>query len=77
MVKNHKIIILRIIFIIIIIGLIISNIYFINKSYKHNKETIITEEYIFNKIDDKFDKTKKYYKVINYTQFKKYFKTYI
>ena len=71
---NKKInIIEKITLIIIIIILVISNIYFIYKSYQTSKQSIINEENIYEKIDDKYDKNKKYYKTINYKTFKHYF----
>ncbi len=71
---NKKInIIEKITLIIIIIILVISNIYFIYKSYQTSKQSIINEENIYEKIDDKYDKNKKYYKTINYKTFIHYF----
>jgi len=63
------------IFIIIIIILVISNVYFIHSYSLVNKDEIVTEEVLFTETKDAFDTNKKYYATIGYKKFKKLYKS--
>lgn len=62
-------------FIVAIIILSISNIYFIISYNSINKEEKITEEVLFVETKDDFNREKKYYANLKYTKFKKLYKS--
>ncbi len=73
MFKSKKDTILFIVLIGIILVLVMTNIYFIRKSYK-NKNVVTNEEYVYEKVEGPYDKEKEYYIKIGYSKFKKYYK---
>ena len=71
---NRKMgIIKEITLIILFIILVSSNIYLICRNYKSKEQVIVNEENIYEKIDEEYNEDKKYYKIINYKTFKRYF----
>ena len=57
MFKSKKDTILFIVLIGIILVLVMTNIYFIRKSYK-NKNVVTNEEYVYEKVEGPYDKEK-------------------
>ena len=70
--KYKKNTILYILLIIVILILVMSNIYFFNETMQNKGEVIVTEEYVYEKVEGNFDENKEYYKRINFKKFKKY-----
>jgi len=73
--KTHNKFTINIIFIVIIVLLVISNIYFIFSYKEIDKEERVIEEVLFVETNDEYNATKKYYATLNYTKFKKKYKS--
>lgn len=74
MLKSRRYLIFTIILMLIIAFLAVSNYRNKNKYEEENSEVLITEEFVFEPIGKEYDSNKKYYKAIDYTKFKQYFK---
>ena len=75
MLKIKKNTIIFILLIIVILILLIVNIYLFNETAQDKDKVMVTEEFVYEKVEGDFDKDKTYYKRISYSKFKKYFKS--
>ncbi len=75
MLKLKKNTIIFILLIVVVLILLTVNIYLFNEIAQDKDKVIVTEEFVYEKVEGDFDKDKTYYKSINYSKFKKYFKS--